>query len=100
MTTTDATLRVPGHPRIFAIGDTAAALATSSDGADGKQGAFAPTAQVRLLSTRHHALICSCGRTRSARCRPSAALRKPWTRTAAAAPPSAPSITPATGSGC
>lgn len=44
MTTTDATLRVPGHPRVFAIGDTAAALASVPD--EQKAG-FAPTAQVR-----------------------------------------------------
>ena len=44
MTTTDATLRVPGHPHVFAIGDTAAALATAPDA---PQGGFAPTAQVR-----------------------------------------------------
>lgn len=44
MTATDAMLRVPGHPRVFAIGDTAAALATAPNS---PQDGFAPTAQVR-----------------------------------------------------
>eukprot|EP00892_Ulva_mutabilis_P011657 jgi/Ulvmu1/8864/UM049_0046.1 len=48
MAITDATLRVPGHPHVFAIGDTAAALAGAPDDAENTQGSFPPTAQVAM----------------------------------------------------
>ena len=45
-TATDSTLRVEGHPRVFAIGDTASARATSAASPDEAALAASPTAQV------------------------------------------------------
>ena len=47
MVATDAVLRVPAHPRVFAIGDTAAAERDTS--AEDTAGPFPATAQVRTL---------------------------------------------------
>jgi NADH dehydrogenase FAD-containing subunit len=47
-TATDATLRVEGHPRVFAIGDTATAAPPTTVSAEEAAAASTPTAQVRL----------------------------------------------------
>ena len=54
MVATDAVLRVPAHPRVFAIGDTAAAERDTS--ADDTVGPFPATAQV--LTSGALRLIC------------------------------------------
>jgi NADH dehydrogenase FAD-containing subunit len=48
MVATDSTLRVPAHPRVFAIGDTAATERAA--GAAATEGPFPATAQVRKAS--------------------------------------------------